>query len=55
MQRARANNTGANILLHDGHDRNMGSDRTDTLRTTEALLTSFAADGIHPVTVDAWG
>jgi peptidoglycan/xylan/chitin deacetylase (PgdA/CDA1 family) len=55
MKRAKAHNVGANILLHDGHDRNMGSDRTDTLRATETLLTRFAAEGIRTVTVDAWG
>jgi len=53
--RARRRGTGANILLHDGSDRQMGADRSDTLRLTSWLLDRFAADGIRTVTVDVWG
>jgi peptidoglycan/xylan/chitin deacetylase (PgdA/CDA1 family) len=53
--RARSRGVGANILLHDGHDVNMGSDRSDTLGVTEQLLERFAREGVRTVTVDAWG
>jgi peptidoglycan/xylan/chitin deacetylase (PgdA/CDA1 family) len=46
---------GANILLHDGHDVTMGSDRRDTLLVTQRLLEQFAHDGVRTVAVDAWG
>jgi peptidoglycan/xylan/chitin deacetylase (PgdA/CDA1 family) len=45
---------GANILLHDGGDRAMSANRNDTLAVTRSLLARFAAEGIRPVTVDAW-
>ena len=45
---------GANILLHDGHDVQMGSDRRDTLRVTAKLLERFAQQGVSTVTVAAW-
>lgn len=45
---------GTNILLHDGHDVRMGSDRADTLRVTHLLLERFAQEGVRTVTVDAW-
>jgi hypothetical protein len=54
QSRARSRGVGANILLHDGHDVNMGSDRSDTLRVTEQLLKRFASEGVRTVTVDAW-
>ncbi len=53
--RARRRGRGANILLHDGHDVRMGSDREGTLRLTELLLEGFGRDGVRAVTVDAWG
>jgi peptidoglycan/xylan/chitin deacetylase (PgdA/CDA1 family) len=52
--RARARGVGTNILLHDGHDVHMGSDRTDTLTVTGQLLERFAREGVRTVTVDAW-
>ena len=59
IEQARARNRGrslgTNILLHDGHDRTMGSDRSDTLAVTAQLLERFARDGTRSVTVDAWG
>jgi hypothetical protein len=54
-ERACGRGVGANILLHDGHDVKMGSDRGDTLRVTERLLERFAREGVRMVTVDAWG
>jgi peptidoglycan/xylan/chitin deacetylase (PgdA/CDA1 family) len=51
---ARRRGRGANILLHDGHDVKMGSDRRDTLIVTDRLLQTFAREGIRTVTVDAW-
>jgi len=52
---ARRRGVGTNILLHDGHDVSMGSDRGDTLKVTERLLEQFARESIRTVTVDAWG
>jgi peptidoglycan/xylan/chitin deacetylase (PgdA/CDA1 family) len=54
-EKARRRGRGANILLHDGHDRMMGSERGDTLKLTELLLERFALEGAQTVTVDAWG
>jgi peptidoglycan/xylan/chitin deacetylase (PgdA/CDA1 family) len=53
--KARGRGEGANILLHDGHDVTMGSDRRDTLLVTQRLLEQFAHDGVRTVAVDAWG
>jgi peptidoglycan/xylan/chitin deacetylase (PgdA/CDA1 family) len=55
MRKCRRAGTGANVLLHDGHDRRMGSDRVDTLRVTAAVLERLPRKGMHAVTVDAWG
>jgi peptidoglycan/xylan/chitin deacetylase (PgdA/CDA1 family) len=54
-ERARRCGRGANILLHDGHDVRMGSDRAVTLQVSEKLLEGFAREGVRAVTVDAWG
>jgi peptidoglycan/xylan/chitin deacetylase (PgdA/CDA1 family) len=54
MDRSRRAGRGANILLHDGSDRGLGADRSDTLRLTETLLRRFPSQGIRTVTVDAW-
>jgi len=54
LLRAKRRGSGANILLHDGHHLVQNADRSDTIRVTDALLTRFQRDGIHPVTVDAW-
>jgi peptidoglycan/xylan/chitin deacetylase (PgdA/CDA1 family) len=45
---------GANILLHDGGDRAMGTSRADTVRATHLLLERFAREQRRIVTVDAW-
>jgi peptidoglycan/xylan/chitin deacetylase (PgdA/CDA1 family) len=54
-EKARRGGCGANILLHDGHDVRMGSERGETLQLTERLLQRFAHEGVRTVTVDAWG
>ena len=51
---ARRHHTGANILLHDGHQQGIGTDRSATVQATAILLETFAHNGIRPVTVDAW-
>jgi len=53
--RARRRGVGANILLHDGHDVTMGSDREKTLQLSAELLERFGREGVRTVTVDAWG
>jgi len=55
LNRARRRHQGANILLHDGHDRTMSANRTPTLEATDQLLKRFALENKHTVTVDAWG
>ncbi|MGA7157444.1 MAG: polysaccharide deacetylase family protein [Acidobacteriaceae bacterium] len=55
LDRARRRHTGANILLHDGHQRGIGVDRNATVQATIALLDRFATEGVRTVTVDAWG
>jgi len=54
LNRARRHHTGANILLHDGHQQGIGTDRSATVQATAILLETFAHNGIRPVTVDAW-
>ena len=54
LTRARKRHTGANILLHDGHQQGIGADRNATILATQSLLETFARDGIRTVTVDAW-
>ena len=54
-ERARRQAIGANILLHDGHQRGIGVDRSATVQATAAVLESFAREGTRTVTVDAWG
>jgi peptidoglycan/xylan/chitin deacetylase (PgdA/CDA1 family) len=53
-QRAQRHHTGANILLHDGHQQGIGTDRTATVQATAELLQCFAREGTRTVTVDAW-
>ena len=52
---ARRRGFGANILLHDGFDKEMGTDRRATVAATERLLERFQRDGCRTVGVDAWG
>jgi len=53
-ERAQCHHTGANILLHDGHQQGIGADRRATVQATAALLGRFACQGTRTVTVDAW-
>lgn len=55
MSRARRRSRGTNILLHDGSDRTLGVDRSDSVETTARLIDHFARNGYRTVTVDAWG
>jgi peptidoglycan/xylan/chitin deacetylase (PgdA/CDA1 family) len=54
IERAQRRHTGANILLHDGHQQGIGVDRSATVHATAQLLQGFAQKGIRTVTVDAW-
>jgi peptidoglycan/xylan/chitin deacetylase (PgdA/CDA1 family) len=54
IERAQRHHTGANILLHDGHQQGIGVDRSATVHATTQLLQSFAQKGIRTVTVDTW-
>jgi len=54
LTRTRSHHCGANILLHDGFDQRMSTNRADTLTVTDRLLTRFAQQGTRTVTVDAW-
>jgi peptidoglycan/xylan/chitin deacetylase (PgdA/CDA1 family) len=52
----RGRGEGSNILLHDGGDRAMGANRSDTVAVTARLLQRWAQDAkTKIVTVDAWG
>jgi peptidoglycan/xylan/chitin deacetylase (PgdA/CDA1 family) len=54
LSRTRQRNQGANLLRHDGFDRAMGADRSQTVKATALLLQRFEQDGSRVVTVDAW-
>jgi prepilin-type processing-associated H-X9-DG protein len=54
LNRARRHQTGANILLHDGHQQGIGTNRSATVQATATLLDRFAHQNIRTVTVDAW-
>jgi peptidoglycan-N-acetylglucosamine deacetylase len=54
-ERAQRHRTGANILLHDGHQQGIGTNRSATVQATATLLDRFAREGTRTVTVDAWG
>lgn len=54
IRRAHRNHIGANILLHDGHQQGVGTDRSATVHATAMLLARFANEGTRTVTVDAW-
>jgi peptidoglycan/xylan/chitin deacetylase (PgdA/CDA1 family) len=55
LHRAQRHHTGANILLHDGHQQGIGANRNATVQATADLLQRFAHKGTRTVTVDAWG
>jgi peptidoglycan/xylan/chitin deacetylase (PgdA/CDA1 family) len=52
--RAQRRRRGTNILLHDGHQGAMGTNRNDTLAATNVLLIRYQQEGAQLVTVDAW-
>jgi peptidoglycan/xylan/chitin deacetylase (PgdA/CDA1 family) len=58
VQRAVARNQrrgrGSNILLHDGGHKEIGTDRSVTLKATEMLLEAWSGTPTRMVTVDAW-
>ena len=55
VERARRSGRGANVLLHDGSNAGMGSDRGDTVRATEILIRRTRERGRRIVAIDAWG
>jgi peptidoglycan/xylan/chitin deacetylase (PgdA/CDA1 family) len=55
LDHCRRRHVGANILLHDGSDRAIGADRSNTIAATATLLERFGRDGTKLVTIDAWG
>ena len=54
LHRVERKGRGANILLHDGFDKAMGTDRSHTVRATELLLQKASEEGRKVVTVDCW-
>lgn len=54
LVRVRRQGRGANILLHDGFDEQMGFDRSDSVRATELILLRAKEQGKSIVTVDHW-
>lgn len=55
MRQAERQHRGSNILLHDGFDKFMSYDRTDSVLATESVLLDAKKRGQRVVTVDAWG
>ena len=51
---ARERGRGSNVLLHDGFDKLMSCDRSDSVRATDLLLGKALGAGMRAVTVDAW-
>jgi peptidoglycan/xylan/chitin deacetylase (PgdA/CDA1 family) len=54
MIRNQRRSDGTNILLHDGGDQAMGTNRSDTITVTAKLLQRWAQDAMRNVTVDSW-
>jgi peptidoglycan/xylan/chitin deacetylase (PgdA/CDA1 family) len=54
LRRNHRHHRGSNILLHDGGHRQLGTDRSVTLKATRMLLESWAGSTFSLVTVDAW-
>jgi peptidoglycan/xylan/chitin deacetylase (PgdA/CDA1 family) len=54
IARNRGRGRGANVLLHDGGHRAMGTVRKDTVAAVERLLEAHAGTATRFVTVDAW-
>jgi peptidoglycan/xylan/chitin deacetylase (PgdA/CDA1 family) len=55
LRRAGRRHRGGNILLHDGHQTEIGVNRSGTIATTAALLERYQGTATRFVTVDAWG
>lgn len=54
IERWRGRGRGANLLLHDGGHRAMGTERMDTVRAVDRLLSKQRGTTTRFVTVDAW-
>jgi peptidoglycan-N-acetylglucosamine deacetylase len=54
IERNQARRRGSNLLLHDGGHRAMGTDRMDTARAVDRLLTAHSSAPTRFVTLDAW-
>jgi peptidoglycan/xylan/chitin deacetylase (PgdA/CDA1 family) len=55
IARHRLRGSAANLLLHDGGHRGMGTPRMDTVRAVDRLLDSHRGPATSFVRVDAWG
>lgn len=54
IARNRRRGRGSNLLLHDGGHRTVGSERMETVRSVERLLSANHDGAMRFVTVDAW-
>jgi peptidoglycan-N-acetylglucosamine deacetylase len=54
IERNQGRRRGSNLLLHDGGHRAMGTDRMDTVRAVDRLLTARSGTPMRFVTIDAW-
>jgi len=54
IARNRRRGRGSNLLLHDGGHRTVGSERMETVRAVERLLSANKDGAMRFVTVDAW-
>jgi peptidoglycan-N-acetylglucosamine deacetylase len=54
IERNQDQHRGSNLLLHDGGHRAMGTDRMDTARAVDRLLTAHSSAHTRFVTLDAW-
>jgi len=54
MAQAQTKGLAANILLHDGGDKALGTDRAATVSAVRTLLEQLPAEGKRFVGVDAW-
>jgi peptidoglycan/xylan/chitin deacetylase (PgdA/CDA1 family) len=55
VRRNQERRRGSNILLHDGSQHGLGTDRRAIIEVTARLLERFAGERRRIVTVDAWG
>ncbi len=54
LEATRERGQGANVLLHDGYDQQMGADRSATVQATDRLIADLTASGSRLITVDDW-